>query len=418
MKVILAYSGGLDTSIALNWLQKCYDAEVITFTAEIGQSCDLKAVEQKAKQLNAVKTYSMDLTEEYANEYILPSIKANGLYQGSYPLHSALSRPLIVEKMIEVAKAEGADAVAHGSTGKGNDQVRFDVSFMALAPELKIIAPAREWNMSRPQLLEYAEEHGIPLNSVPKANYSIDENIWGISVEGGDLENPGNIQTPMTGLAYPESGSDTPATVEIEFSSGEPVALNGKKTGLVGLINKLNIIGKQHGIGIVDHMEDRVIGLKSREVYQCPAAEILIKAHKDLEKYVSTAHQNQFKSTIDQKWAELVFGGLWHDPLKKDLDAYIEAANKNVSGAVKLKLFKGKASVIARSSANALYIHKQITYEDGDEFDHFAAQKFISLYGMPTKVAGKLAGAIQNGKAEVIQNGKAGAIQNDKAMGN
>lgn len=416
MKVVLAYSGGLDTSVALNWLQKCYGAQVITFTAEIGQSCDFKAVEQKAKHLNAVKTYSMDLTEEYAKGYILPSIKANGLYQGSYPLHSALSRPLIVEKMVEVAHAEGADAVAHGCTGKGNDQVRFDVSFMALAPELKVIAPAREWNMSRPQLLEYAEEHKIPLNSVPKANYSIDENIWGLSVEGGDLEHPGNIQTSKTGLAYPESGPDEPEIVEVEFSSGEPIALDGKKLRLAILIQQLNTIGKRHGIGIVDHVEDRVIGLKSREVYQCPAAEILIKAHKDLEKLVSTAHQNQFKTSIDQKWAELVFGGLWHDPLKKDLDAYIEAANKKVSGKVKLKLFKGKASVIARSSTNTLHLHKQITYEDGDEFDHFAAQKFISLYGMPTKVAGKVAGAICG--AGVANGGKNEVMKNGEIMGN
>jgi len=387
MKVVLAYSGGLDTSVALNWLQKCYDAEVITFTAEIGQSKDLKAIEEKAKKHGAVKTNSVDLRKELAEGYILPAIKANGLYQGAYPLICPLSRPLIAKKIVEVAKKEGADAVAHGSTAKGNDQVRFDASFMVLGPGLKIIAPAREWGMSRPQLVEYAKEHDIPLESVPQGNYAIDENLWGLSIEGGDLEHPWDPHTSKPGITYPESGPDKAESIEITFISGKPVGLNGKKIELVQLIEELNKKGKQHGVGVIDHMEDRVIGLKSREVYQCPAAEILIKAHKDLEKLVSTGHQNHFKQIIDQKWAEIVYSGLWFDPLKENLDAYIDLANKKVSGKVKVKLYKGNATVVGRSSPHAIYMPNLITYGNGDEFDHFAAEHFIKFHAMPTKIA-------------------------------
>ena len=392
MKVVLAYSGGLDASVAVKWLQKCYDAEVITFTAEIGQSVDLAGVEESAKKIGAVKTYSIDLRKEFAEEYVLPAIKANAFYQDSYSLHCALCRPLIAKKMVEIAKKEGADAVAHGATGKGNDQIRFDVSFLALEPDLKTIAPAREWGMNRPALLEYAKEHGISLDYVHDKLYAIDENIWGISVEGGDLEDPWNPQTSSTGLSYPEDAPDEAEILEIGFEGGKPVSLDGKEMPLLELIESVDAIGKKHGIGIKDHMEDRVVGLKSREIYQCAAAEILIKAHKDLEKYVSTVHQNHFKSLVDQKWSEAVYGGLWYDPLIKGLNAFIDSVNEKVGGKVKVKLYKGKSAVTGRSSENALYAENLITYAEGDEYDHSKAEHFISLYALPTKIAGMVHG--------------------------
>lgn len=389
MKTVLAYSGGLDTSICIKWLQENYNTDVITLTLELGQQIDLKKIEEKAKKLGASKTYSIDVRDEFVDNYITPAIKANAMYEGKYPVSTAISRPLIGKWLVEIAEREKADAVAHGATGKGNDQVRFELAVRALNPKLRIIAPAREWDLNRDRAIGYAEEHEIPIGS--RSRYSIDENLWGRSIEAGPLEDP--MKKPeeevFVWTSAPEKTPNRPEKIEIEFEKGIPVGLNGEEIDRVGLIQKLNEMGGKHGIGRIDMIEDRLIGIKSREVYECPAAVILLEAHKELERLVLTREENLFKESIDRKWAQLVYFGQWYEPLKKDLDAFIDRTQRMVTGRVAMELYKGNARVVGRGSPNSLYDLGLATYDKKDRFDHKLAEGFIRLWGLPSEIAGR-----------------------------
>jgi len=392
MKVVLAYSGGLDTSVCIPWLQEHYGAEVITLTLELGQEeVDLKAIEKKAKKLGALKTFSLDVREEFVREYVFPSIKANGLYEGKYPLSTALTRPLIAKWLVTIAEQEEAKAVAHGATGKGNDQVRFETTIRALNPELKILAPVREWSLTREEEIRYAEERGIDIPVTAKHPYSYDANIWGKSAEGGNLEHP--MCEPTEGrwgwtIAH-EKAPDRAEYVELEFEEGVPVKLNGERYAPVELIHELNEIGAKHGVGRVDMMEDRLVGIKSRETYECPGATILLTAHKDLESMVLTREQLFFKELVDRKWAQMVYFGQWYEPLMQDLNAFINNSQHFVSGKVRVKLYKGQATVVGRESPYSLYDLALATYDSKDRFEHEAAEGFIKIWGLPQEIVGK-----------------------------
>jgi len=388
-KIVLAYSGGLDTSVLIKWLQEKYDADVITVTLDVGQKEDLKAIEEKALKLGVLKHYSIDAREEFARNYVFPAIKANALYEGKYPVSTALSRPLIASKLVEVAEKEGADAVAHGCTGKGNDQVRIEVSVKALNPNLKVIAPVREWNMTRDAEIEFAKKHGIPIPVDLDKPYSIDQNLWGRSIECGVLEYP-EKEPPEDAFEWtlpPEKAPDKPEYLSIKFECGVPVALNGRSMGPVELIESLNEIAGRHGVGRIDHMEDRLVGIKSREVYECPAATVLIEAHKDLEKMVLTRHEILFKQHIDAEWAFLVYAGLWMEPLREDLEAFINKTQERVTGEVRVKLYKGGLWVVGRSSPYSLYDIHLATYNIDTTFNQASSAGFIELWGLPTRVA-------------------------------
>lgn len=388
-RVLLLYSGGLDTSVMAKWIQDEYQAEVITLTVDLGQpGVDLEEAKRKALSVGVAAAHVIDAKREFAEQYLAKAIKANALYEGSYPLSTALGRPLMAKLAVELAHAVGADAIAHGSTGKGNDQVRFDASILALDPTMKILAPVREWDMTRDKELAYAKEHGIP---VPEGNrqYSTDENLWGKSTECGILEHPD--ETPPIDVFQlvtpPERAPDTPAFIRIGFQHGLPVSLDGKTLPLAELIMELNQLAAKHGVGILDHMEDRIVGLKSREVYECPAAVTIITAHKDLEKYVSTIHQNQLKPDLESRWSYLVYAGLWYDPVLRALDAFMERCNQPVTGWVKVKLYKGHCSVVARASENAIYDLQLASYNEGHTFNQAAAPGFIELWSLQMKVA-------------------------------
>jgi argininosuccinate synthase len=386
--IILAYSGGLDTSVLVKWLQEKYDVDLITVTIELGQQTELKKVEEKAHKLGVKKHYSIDAEEEFVTKHVFPAIKANALYEEKYSMATALGRPLIVKKLVEIAEKEGATAIAHGCTGKGNDQVRFDVTIKALAPNLKVMAPVREWGLSRKEEIKYAKEKGI---SIPHLSdpYSIDQNIWGRSIECGHLENPEQepLEEIYTLTVSPEKASDKPEYVTIKFEEGIPIALNGKKMKPVALIKKLNEIAGKHGVGRVDHIEDRLVGIKSREIYESPAAEVLVEAHKDLEKLVLTRHELEFKKQIDEKWTQLVYKGLWIDPLREALESFIDKTQERVCGEVKMKLYKGHCGVTGRSSQMSLYDKNLATYEVETSFNQAHSEGFIELWGLPTKVA-------------------------------
>ena len=386
MRVVLAYSGGLDTSVILKLLQERLKAEVITVTVDVGQQDDFAEIEEKAYKLGAVKHYMIDAKEEFADNYISKAIKANALYEGKYPLSSALARPLIASKAVEVAKKEGADAIAHGCTGKGNDQVRFDLAIKSLYPGVKIIAPVRDWGLNRDWEIEYAKKNGIP---VKHKIHSIDANLWGRSIEGGVLEDP--YEEPPEDVfewtVSVDKAPNDPEYVTIEFERGVPVALNGEKMKLCELIWELNKIAGSHGVGRIDHIEDRVVGIKSREVYETPAAITIIEAHKDLEKLVLTKWTLEFKYMVDNTWSWLVYNGFWFEPLRMALDSFIEEVEKNVSGSVKVKLFKGNAMVVGRKSDKGLYSLKLATYSKLSEFDQKAASGFIELWGLQSVVA-------------------------------
>jgi argininosuccinate synthase len=389
--VILAYSGGLDTSVLIKWLKDEYDVNIVTFTMELGQKSDLDHVAEKAYRLRVKKHYSIDGTKEFVTDYVFPAIKANALYEGKYPMATALGRPLIAKKLVEIAKKENATAVAHGCTGKGNDQVRFDVTVKALAPDLKVMAPVREWGLCREAEIKYAKENGIEISHLSDP-YSIDQNIWGRSIECGPLENaeqepPEEIYTLTTS---PEKAPDKPEYVTIKFEEGCPVALNDTEMEPVALIEDLNMIAGKHGVGRVDHIEDRLVGIKSREIYESPAAEVLIEAHKDLEKMILTRHELEFKKQIDEKWTWLVYTGLWIDPLREALEAFIDKTQERVCGEVKMKLYKGHCSVVGRSSPMSLYDKNLATYEVETSFNQAHAEGFIELWGLPTKVANVL----------------------------
>jgi len=385
-KVVLAYSGGLDTSVMLKWIQEQYDSDVISVILDVGQGKILKSVEEKAWSLGVLNHYSIDAKEEFAREYVFQAIKANALYMGTYPVSSSLSRPLIAKKLVEVAEAEGAEAVAHGCTGKGNDQVRFDISIKSLNPDLQIIAPVREWNMGREEEIIWAKEHGVPVPVTASSPYSIDQNLWGRSIESGRIEYP-NEEPPSEIwelTANIEDTPDEPEYLKIGFHKGVPVSLNGKEMGPVELIEKVKLESGRHGVGRIEHMEDRIVGLKSREVYEVPAAMTLLAAHKDLEKMVLTRHQNLFKMQIDNQWAVVVYSGIWMDPFKSDLDAYIDKSQEYVTGEVTMKLFKGNAKPVARDSVYSLYDRNLTSFDINTEYDQKDAVGFIALWGLPT----------------------------------
>ncbi|KAF0994158.1 argininosuccinate synthase [Geobacillus sp. TFV-3] len=386
-KLVLAYSGGLDTSVAIKWLQeRGYD--VIACCLDLGEGKDLDFVKEKALKVGAIKSYVIDVKDEFANEYALIALQANALYEGKYPLVSALSRPLIAKKLVEIAELEGAVAVAHGCTGKGNDQVRFEVSIKALNPDLDVIAPVREWSWSREEEIEYAKKHGIPIPVDLDSPFSIDQNLWGRSNECGILEDPWAAppEEAYELTASLENAPDVPDVIEIGFEQGVPVTLNGKSHPLAQLILELNALAGKHGVGRIDHVENRLVGIKSREVYECPGAITLIKAHKELEDLTLVREVAHFKPLIEQKIAEVIYNGLWFSPLKDALVAFLKETQKNVTGVVRVKLFKGHAIVEGRKSPFSLYDEKLATYTSEDEFDHQAAVGFISLYGLPTKV--------------------------------
>lgn len=387
-KIVLAYSGGLDTSVSVKWIQEKYGYDVIALGLDVGEGKDLEAIKTKALNVGAIKAIMVDAKELLAKDYILPALKANCLYEGKYPLSSALSRPLISKLLVETAEKEGAAAVAHGCTGKGNDQVRFEVSVQALNPNLKVVAPVREWGMTRDEEIKYAEENGIPIPVDLDNPFSIDANIWGRACEAGVLEDPW-AEAPEAAYDWTnpiELTPDAAEYVEIEFEQGVPVALNGEKLALVQLIEALNALGGKHGVGRIDHIENRLVGIKSREVYENPAALILINAHKELEFLTLPREVTQFKTQIDQQMAKIIYEGLWYSPLKPALDAFIEETQKVVSGTIRVKLHKGNHTVVGRKSPHSLYNEELATYAKGDAFDHNAAVGFIKLWGLPTKV--------------------------------
>jgi len=394
-RVLLLYSGGLDTSVMLHWIQARYEAEVITLTVHLGQPGeDFDGVVAKAKQLGAVDTIVADAREEFARHYVLPAIKANALYGGGYPLFTALARPLIAVHAVEQARASGCDTIAHGCTGKGNDQVRIEATIATLDPELRVIAPVREWSMGREEELAYAREHGIPLKGGTEVSpYSIDDNLWGRSSEGREIE---DLEVPPAEDVFqlvtrPEDAPAEAQLVRVGFESGVPVSLDGERLEPVELIERAAELGRRHGVGIVDHIEDRIVGLKVRDLYEVPAAAILMSAHADLEKLVSTIHQNEFKHALDRKWAYLAYAGLWLEPLRMDLDAYMDAANERVTGEVTVKLFKGSVRVVARSSAYALYDRSLAGFgESGGEFSQAASPGFIELFSLQSRMAYRL----------------------------
>ncbi len=387
-KIILAYSGGLDTSVAIKWLQAEYNYDVIAVCADLGEGKDLDFIKEKALKAGAIKCHIVSLKEIFANEYILPALKANALYEGVYPLISALSRPLIAKTLVNYAHKEGATAIAHGCTGKGNDQVRFDVSINTLDHNLKIVAPVRESPMAREEAIEYAKQHSIPLPITLDNPFSIDLNLWGRSCECGVLEDP---WTPPPEEAYawttPISETpDDPELIEIDFQEGMPISIDGTKMSLLKLIETLNEKAGKHGVGRLDHIENRLVGIKSREIYEAPAAITLITAHKAIESLCLTRDVIDFKLILEQKYANLIYEGLWYSPLKNSIEAFINEAQKNVSGTVKLKLYKGNATVIGRKSEKSLYRVNLATYTPEDDFDHNAATGFIKLWGLPLEV--------------------------------
>lgn len=386
-KVVLAYSGGLDTSVAIQWLiDQGY--EVIACCLDVGEGKDLAFIKEKALQVGALKSYVLDVKEEFAQEYALLSLQAHALYEEKYPLVSALSRPLISKKLVEIAQTENADAVAHGCTGKGNDQVRFEVAIKALDPELEVLAPVREWSWSREEEIAYAKEKGIPIPINLDSPYSIDQNLWGRSNECGILEDP--WATPPEDAyeltASLEETPDEPEVIEIEFKEGVPVSIDGVAYSLSDLILYLNETAGKHGIGRIDHVENRLIGIKSREVYECPGAITLLTAHKELEDITLVKELAHFKPIIEKKLTELIYNGLWFSPLKDALAAFLKETQQYVNGTVRVKLFKGHAIVEGRKSENSLYNEKLATYTVDDEFDQSAAVGFIKLWGLPTEV--------------------------------
>jgi argininosuccinate synthase len=387
-KVVLAYSGGLDTSVSIKWIKEKYSLDIVTCTVDVGQKEDLGEIAERSKKIGAVNHYTIDAKEEFVKDFIWKSVQANALYEGEYPLSTALARPLLATKLVEVAKKENAVAVAHGSTGKGNDQVRFDITIRALDPKLKIIAPVREWNLNREEEMKYAKKNSIPI-SESRSIFSTDQNLWGRSIESGPLEDP-FFEPPPEAFEWCvpiENAPNLPDYLLIEFEKGIPVAVDGKRPDPLNLINYINSKAGLNGYGIVDHMEDRLVGIKSREVYECPAALTLINAHRDLEKLVLTRHELTFKAKAEQEWAWLVYSGLWQEPLRAELDAFIAKTQDKVSGTVKVKLQKGTMRVVGRQSPNSLYQYKLSTYDSSSTFDQSSAVGFIQVWGLPSIVA-------------------------------
>jgi argininosuccinate synthase len=388
-KVVLAYSGGVDTSVCIPYLKEEWGVEeVITLAADLGQGDELEPIREKALKSGAAQSLVADATERFIQDYAFPAIQANALYENRYPLSTALARPLIAKLLVEAAAEYGADAVAHGCTGKGNDQVRFDVSIAALNPDLKVLAPAREWGMSREETIAYGERFGIPSPVKKSSPYSIDRNLLGRSIEAGPLEDPWNEPLEEVFLLTKAIADtpDEPEYAEISFEKGLPVALNGKMLSPVDLISQLNELAGKHGVGRIDMIENRLVGIKSREIYEAPALLVLIQAHRDLESLTLTADVTHYKRGIEETYSQLVYNGLWYSPLKAALDAFVQQTQEQVSGTVRVKLFKGTASPVGRKSANSLYTPDLATYGADDKFDHKAAEGFIYVWGLPTRV--------------------------------
>jgi argininosuccinate synthase len=383
-KVILAYSGGLDTSVMVPWIKEHYGYDVVTFTVDLGQGEDIEKIRKKAMTTGAVDAVAIDARNLFVDHFVFPALMAGALYEGKYPLATALGRPLIAKLMVDTAQEHNAKAVAHGCTGKGNDQVRFDVTFQTLAPNLKIIAPVREWKMTRDEEIKFAAKHGIPVEATKESPYSIDQNLWGRSCEAGVLEDPWD-EPPADAFAWttdPIKAPNEPEYVEIEFALGVPVGLNGQKMDAVPLIDRLNQIGGKHGVGRIDQVENRLVGIKSRELYEAPAAVILHDAHRELESLCLSKQAMRFKTYVAQEYADLIYNGLWFSAFHQDLFAFVASNQRFVAGQVRVKLYKGKAMVVGRQSEHSLYSKKLATYDTGDQFDHDAAKGFIRLHGL------------------------------------
>jgi argininosuccinate synthase len=420
-KIVLAYSGGLDTSIAIRWLGETYDADIVAVLVDVGQPSDgFREALDKAKKIGAVASYGIDAREEFARDFVGPAIQANALYEKNYPLATALARPLIAAKLVEIARKEGCTAVAHGCTAKGNDQVRFEVSIQALAPDLQVIAPAREWVYTREEGIKWATERDIPLPITKKSPYSIDENLWGRSAESGVLEDA-DQEPPEDCYGWtvaPESAPDRAKYVTISFDAGLPVALDGHKMPLGALILKLNEVAGAHGVGRIDHVENRLVGIKSREVYEAPAAAVLVGAHRQLESLVLPRDLVHFKYAVEDRFAEVVYDGLWFTPLMDALRSFIAASQERVTGEVRVKLLKGAATVVGRTAPQSMYETSLATYGKGDTFNHGSAQGFIDLWGLPSRSyaaraqpAGLADGATEKASREAA---RAGASRNGK----
>ncbi|HEX6646133.1 MAG TPA: argininosuccinate synthase [Nitrososphaeraceae archaeon] len=388
-KCILAYSGGLDTSVCIKYLQLLHNLDVITVTVDCGQTDDFKEIENRSKEIGAVQHFYVDAKEEFVNEYISHCIKANGLYENQYPLGTALARPLIAKKVVEISNKENAKTIAHGSTGKGNDQVRFDITIKSLNPNLRIIAPIRDMNLTRDIEIQFAKEHNIPISTEVK-KYSIDMNIWGRSIEGGDLENP-FVEPSEDCFKFIQFNNSDVGYLEIEYEKGLPIKADGTRMNLVDLINYINFKAGSYGVGIVDHIEDRIIGIKSREVYECPAAIVLIQAHQDLEKMVLTSHELRFKHIVDQQWSWMTYSGLWQDPLLNDLDKFIDATQNRVTGKVKMRMQNGSMRIVGRESKFSLYKNDLATYSSDSIFDQQLGKGFVELWGLQSITANSIA---------------------------
>ena len=385
-KVILAYSGGLDTSVAITWLSKDYD--VIAVCMDVGEGNDLDFIHDKALKVGAIESHVIDVKDEFAEDYVLVALQGHTFYEQKYPLVSALSRPLISKKLVEIAHQTGATTIAHGCTGKGNDQVRFEVAIASLDPKLKVIAPVREWKWSREEEITYAKGNGVPIPADLDSPYSVDQNLWGRANECGVLENPWNIapEDAYDLTVAPEDAPDSPEFVEIDFKAGVPVGLNGQAYKLADLILELNDLAGKHGVGRIDHIENRLVGIKSREVYECPGAVTLLAAHKEIEDLTLVRELAHFKPIIEQELSQLIYNGLWFNPATEALIAYLKSTQQLVNGTAKVKLYKGSATVVARKSDNSLYDESLATYTSADTFDQDAAIGFIKLWGLPSKV--------------------------------
>ena len=390
-RIVLAYSGGLDTSVAVRWLAEQYDAEVVAVTMDLGQGKELDDIRERALGVGAVRSHVVDVREEFAQQYVLPALQAGAVYEGKYPLATALGRPLITQKLVEIAEFENAGIIAHGCTGKGNDQVRMDVSARALNPDIRVVAPAREWGMTRPDEIEYARAHGIPIPASVDNPYSTDANLWGRSIECGVLEDPW-VEPPeeiyMLTKA-PEECPDAPAYVEVEFEAGVPTKVNGVAMPLTELINSLDTIAGAHGVGRIDMLENRLVGIKSREIYEAPAATLLHVAHRELEAIVIPRDLERLKHDMGRTYADLVYNGLWFTPAREAIDAFVAKVQERVNGVTRLKLYRGDCRVVGRKSPNALYETSLATYDEGDQFDHSAAEGFIKIWGLPLETTAR-----------------------------
>jgi len=390
-RIVLAYSGGLDTSVAIPWLAERYDAEIIAVTLDLGQGKELDAVRERALATGAVRCYVLDVQDEFAQQYVLPALQANALYEDQYPLATALGRPLIAKKLVEIARQEGATAIAHGCTGKGNDQVRLDVGVRALEPSLAVIAPARIWGMTRADEIEYARARGISVPATIESPFSTDANLWGRSIECGVLEDPW-VEPPEEIFTLTKSAAaapDIPAYLELAFEAGVPVAVNGVAMPLAELIRSVGTIAGAHGVGRIDVVENRLVGIKSREIYEAPAAVALHAAHRELEGLVVTRDLHRLKRDLAVRYADLVYNGLWFTPTREAIDAFVASVQPRVTGTVRVKLFKGSLLVVGRTSPCALYEHALATYDAGDQFDHTAAEGFIKIWGLPVEIAAR-----------------------------